>query len=240
MTDPEDGTIECSRVEVSAGIFHDEGGNAHVHPGATQNGCEGTFEAPADSGHEKNAVIALVVTATYTDTGGAGAPALLGADTHRLNPNEIQAEHFSEQSGVSVVDRVGAEGGRRTASSAPGDWIAFDPVSLKGIDELGIAYTAAGAGGLVELRLDDPVTGPLVGTADLVSTGAAGGGEAEAAIDAPDDDPHRLYLVYVQRAGGPGNNMFELDELNFAGPASRATRRRRPRSRRTGRPARSR
>ena len=97
VTDPEDGPINCSRVEVAPGIFHDEGGNAHLHPGVSENGCEGTFDAPADSGHEKNAVIALVVTATYTDDGGSGgaAPPLLGADTHRLNPNQIQAEHFN-------------------------------------------------------------------------------------------------------------------------------------------------
>ena len=219
VTDPEDGTIDCQDVEVIPGIFHDEGGNAHVHEGTRQNGCEGTFEAPAESGHEKNAVIALVVTAVYTDKGGSGgaAPPLVGADTHRLNPNQIQAEHFTGQSGVTVEDRVGAEGGRRTASSSAGDWISFDPVSLQGIDELGIRYTAAGAGGLVELRLDAP-DGPLVGTADLVTTGgASAAGEATAAIDAPDGAPHELFLVYVQRSGGPANNMFELDELNFVG-----------------------
>ena len=220
VSDPEDDPIDCSRVEVAPGIFHDEGGNAHVHPGVNENGCVGSFEAPADSGHEKNAVIALVVTATYTDDGGSGgaAPPLLGADTHRLNPNQIQAEHFNAQSGVTIEDRVGAEGGRRTASSAPGDWIYFDPVSLKGIDQLRIRYTAACAGGLVELRLDAP-DGPLVGTADLVTSGGANvAGEVTTAIDpAADDAPHRLYLVYAQRPGGPTDNLFELDELTFVG-----------------------
>src|ERR687895_149896 len=162
VTDPEDDPIDCSRVEVAPGVFHDEGGNAHVHPGVNENGCEGTFEAPADSGHEKNAVIALVVTATHAGGGAPGGapPPLLGADTHRLNPNQMQAEHFNEQSGVTIEDRVGAEGGRRTASSAPGDWIYFDPVSLKGIDELRIRYTAAaGTGGVVQLRLRAPPGG---------------------------------------------------------------------------------
>jgi cytochrome c len=92
----------------------------------------------------------------------------------------------------------------------------------------------------VELRLDAP-DGPLVGTADLVTTGGANvAGEVTTAIDAPDDDPHRLYLVYAQRPGGPTNNLFELDELTFVGRGWRATPRRRPRSRPTGRPARSR
>ena len=39
VTDPEDGTIDCDKVEVSPGVFHDEGGNAHVHPGVSTTGC---------------------------------------------------------------------------------------------------------------------------------------------------------------------------------------------------------
>ena len=63
VTDPEDGTIDCNRVSVNTGIFHDEGGNAHVHPGLNKTGCTGTIDAPAESGHEKSAIIALVLTA---------------------------------------------------------------------------------------------------------------------------------------------------------------------------------
>jgi cytochrome c len=219
VTDPEDGAIDCDEVELVPGIFHDEGGTGHVHEGVRQTGCEGVIEAPADSGHAKSAVIALVVTAVYQDHGGSGgaAPPLIGADTHFLNPNEVQAEHFTEQSGVTVVDAVGAEGGRRTSSSNAGDWIYFEPFSLKGIDQLGIRYTAGGAGGLVEVRFDAP-DGPLVGTADLVSTGGANNhGEITIPIDAPDDGTHRLYLVYAPRPGGPTTNMFQLDELTFIG-----------------------
>ena len=158
----------------------------------------------------------MVVTAAYTDEGGSGgaAPPLVGADTNKLNPNQMQAEHFAAQSGVTVVDQVGAEGGRRTASSDAGDWIAFDPLSLTGIDALRIRYTAAGAGGLVELRTG-AADGPLVGTADLVGTGGAAG-EATAAISLPAGAASQaLYLVYAQRPGGPTADLFELDELNF-------------------------
>ena len=48
VTDPEDGTIDCNRVAVNVGVFHDEGGNAHVHPGVDRTGCSGTIDAPAD------------------------------------------------------------------------------------------------------------------------------------------------------------------------------------------------
>ena len=100
VTDPEDTTINCDRVVIFPGIFHDEGGNAHVHPGVSKTGCEGFFDAPAESGHAKSANIALVLTATYTDGGGTGtAPPLEGADTARLNPKQMQAEHYNAHRG---------------------------------------------------------------------------------------------------------------------------------------------
>ena len=101
VTDPEDGTIDCSKVVVSPGIFHDEGGNAHVHPGVNKTGCEGTIQVEQESGHEKSANIALVLTATYLDNGAPGSQPLEGATTRRLNPKEIQAEHFAGQTGTS-------------------------------------------------------------------------------------------------------------------------------------------
>ena len=171
VTDPEDGNIDCSKVVVSPGIFHDEGGNAHVHPGVNKTGCEGTIQVEQESGHEKSANIALVLTATYLDNGAPGSQPLEGATTRRLNPKEIQAEHFTGQSGVTVSDNTSADGGRRVSGSEPGDSFYFEPVSLKGINKVSVRYTAAGAGGLAEFRLDSP-TGPLVGTADLVASGA--------------------------------------------------------------------
>ena len=50
VTDPEDATIDCEDVSVNVGIFHDEGGNAHVHPGVSQTGCSGVVQAPDESG----------------------------------------------------------------------------------------------------------------------------------------------------------------------------------------------
>ena len=171
VTDPEDGTIDCSKVVVSPGIFHDEGGNAHVHPGVNKTGCEGTIQVEQESGHEKSANIALVLTATYLDNGAPGSQPLEGATTRRLNPKEIQAEHYVGQTGVSVVDNASAEGGRRVGGLDVGDSFYFEPVSLKGVRSVALRYATTGAGGLAELRLDSP-TGPVVGTADLVAGGA--------------------------------------------------------------------
>ncbi|MET0684927.1 MAG: PKD domain-containing protein, partial [Solirubrobacteraceae bacterium] len=217
VTDPEDGVVDCDDVEIQPGIFHDEGGNAHVHPGVFMNGCEGTYEVPSDSGHEKSANIAVVLTATYTDGGTADADALTGADTVRLSPKQIQAEHFTAMSGIQLNDRPAAEGGRRVGFTNAGDWISFEPVSLKGIDSVKVRYTSGGAGGIVQFRLDAP-DGPVVGSAELPNSG---GWDTYAEVSAPltptDEEAHTLYLVFASLPGGATADLFDLDELTFGG-----------------------
>ncbi len=188
---------------MSPGIFHDEGGNAHVHPGVNRQGCEGTISVEQESGHEKSANIALVLTASYTDNGATGSQPLEGFATRKLNPKEIQAEHFAGQSGATAVDNTSAEGGRRVSGLDPGDSFYFEPFSLKGITKVTVRYASTGAGGLAEFRLDSP-TGPLVGTADLTASGGTSVyATASATLTAPDTGNHRLYVVAAARNGGP-------------------------------------
>ena len=52
VTDPEDGTIDCNRVTVNVGVFHDEGGNAAAHPHRPHR-LLGHDRRPAESGHEE-------------------------------------------------------------------------------------------------------------------------------------------------------------------------------------------
>ncbi len=217
VTDPEDGTIDCNKVVVSPGIFHDEGGNAHVHPGVNKTGCEGTIGVEQESGHEKSANIALVLSASYTDNGAAGSQPLEGFSTRRLNPKEIQAEHFVGQTGTTTVENTSAEGARRVSSLDPGDSFYFEPVSLKGITKLSVRYASTGAGGLAEIRLDSP-TGPLVGTADLSASGGTGVYKTVTAnLTPPDAADHRLYVVAAARSGGPTTALYDIDQLTFSG-----------------------
>ena len=217
VSDPEDGAIDCEDVVIEPGIFHDEGGNAHVHPGVLDTGCEGVYQVPADSGHEKSANIAVVLTARYTDAGATGADPLTGADTVRLSPKQIQAEHFTAMSGIQLNDRPAAEGGRRVGFTNTGDWIYFEPISLKGIDSVKVRYTSGGAGGIAEFRLDSP-TGPVVGSATLPNSG---GWDTYAEVTTPitptDEGPHKLYLVFTNLPGGANADLFDLDELTFGG-----------------------
>jgi cytochrome c len=216
VSDPEDGPIDCDKVEVFPGVFHDEGGNAHVHPGVSTTGCEGTIEVAEESGHAKSANIALVLTATYTDAGAPGSESLTGADTHRLSPKQMQVEHFNGQSGVQVADVASAEGGRSVGSADAGDWVYFDPISLGQITQATLRY-ASTTGGAVQFRLDAP-DGPIVGTAALPGTGGANAyGTVTAPIAETAAGPHRLYLVFVAQPGGATTNLFNLDELTFGG-----------------------
>ena len=217
VTDPEDTTIDCNRVTVNVGVFHDEGGNAHVHPGVDRTGCSGTIEAPADSGHEKSANIALVLVANYTDTGGApGSAPLTGASTRRLTPKTIQAEHYTNHIGTQTNTVANAEGGRTVGYADTGEWIYFEPVSLLGIDQLTIRYAAGIDGGIVDVRLDAP-DGPIVGTATLLPTASwTDFQNVTIPIDA-DDRSGRLYFTFRGRPGENPNDLFDLDEFTFIG-----------------------
>jgi cytochrome c len=219
VTDPEDTTIACDRVRLQLGLLHDAGGGAsHVHPGTSQTGCEGTFGVQPDPGHDAGALLMQVVTATYTDSGGQpGSQPLEGGVTHRLWPKTIQAEHFNDQQGLSVVDNNTARGFFRVQSVTVGDWLYFEPMNFRNIDSVSVRYSAGStAGGRLDLRLDAP-DGPVVSTLELGPTGGGNTYNDVVAPIAPTTGTHRVYLTFAQRTGGPTSNLFNLDELTFIG-----------------------
>jgi len=217
VTDPEDVTIDCSKVTVLPGTLHDEGGNAHVHDSVSKNGCSGTIDAPADSGHEKSANIALVLTATYTDTGGApGSGPLQGASTRRLTPKTMQAEHYADHTGTQTNTVGNAEGGRTVGYADQGEWIYFEPVSLKAIDELTIRYAAGFEGGMLDVRLGAP-DGQVVGTATLMPTASWTDFQDVTIPLAASESSGRLYFTFRGRPGQRTTDLFDLDEFTFVG-----------------------
>jgi cytochrome c len=206
VTDPEDGSIDCSRVRSQSGIFHDEGGSPHVHPGPEQTGCTGTAEIPLDSGHSPSAKLAFTVQASYTDRGGEpGAPELSGSTLAFYNPKTMQAEHHSRQSGTQLVS-----GGARVGFVDSGDWISYTPMDLGDIGEIALDYASGSQGGFVEVRLDAP-DGPVVGRVDTPNSG--GWGVVRRArvtgVDVP-DGAHEVFFVF-----GGGNSVLDLDRIAF-------------------------
>ncbi|MBP2335085.1 glucose/arabinose dehydrogenase/PKD repeat protein [Saccharothrix coeruleofusca] len=206
VTDPEDGQVDCSKVTVEYILGHD----SHGHPLSRATGCEGVIATPSDGGHGMDANIFGVINASYTDTGAPGAPALTGSDEVILQPKDKQAEFFTTMQGVQVVEAGEAEGDKRVGHIDDGDWIAFDPVNLAGVDAIGYRVSSGGSGGVIEVRVDSP-DGALV---QQVAVPATGGWDNYVDIaPAPITDPggtHRLFLVF--RGSG---SLFDVDAIRF-------------------------
>jgi len=80
----------------------------------------------------------------------------------------------------------------------------------------GESARGAGGTGAVEIHLD-AVDGPVLTTVTIAATANA---TTYASQTFPLDDPgglHKVYLVFRPVAGGPGNNFFNLNWVEFGG-----------------------
>jgi glucose/arabinose dehydrogenase len=199
VTDPEDATIDCSRVLWTYALGHD---NTHAHPLFSGSGCTAVIETQSEAGHGETENIYGQIGASYTDAGSATAPALSGDDVTLLNPRELQAEHADATNGTSIVDDATAHAVRKVTSFDAGDWLAYDPVNLVGIT--GVEARATGTGTLA-LRWGSADAEPFL-TIDVASAAGAWQ-EASAPLVAVPEGTDRLY---VTSTGG-----VELDQLEF-------------------------
>jgi glucose/arabinose dehydrogenase len=202
-SDPEDGTVDCTKVTVTYLLGHD----SHAHQITSKTGCSGTLTVPADGEHDSAANIFGVFVASYTDKGG-----LTGTSQRTLQPRHRQGEHFGTQSGgIQVATHANAEGGATAGFIDNGDWISFRPYNLSTATRFTARVASAGAGGTIEVR-SGSATGPLHGTATVANTG---GWETyvdvSTALTNVPSGPTQLYLVFK---GGAGN-LFDVDAFTF-------------------------
>ncbi|MFB7892262.1 PQQ-dependent sugar dehydrogenase [Microbacterium sp. NPDC056044] len=156
VTDAEDQTIDCSRVLWSYGLGHD---NTHTHPLFTGSGCTAVIETALEAGHGETENIYGQIGASYTDGGGAVAPALVGDDAVLLNPRDLEAEHADARTGgTSVAEDEHASAHGKLAGLVAGESLTYDPINLGGIT--GVELRAAGVG-TVELRWNDANATPF-------------------------------------------------------------------------------
>ncbi|RIV38051.1 ThuA domain-containing protein [Micromonospora radicis] len=218
VTDPEDGPIDCGRVEVTFVLGHDD----HGHGGANAFGCSGVLPTdPDDAGH--GGYIYGVISASYTDNGANGQPALTTIGQQVIQDKLQQVEFARDQSGTTVGNSADVGGGQQRGSLDPGDWIAINgTVNLKNMDSVtlrtsgGSAATAGQPRFAVEYRRDSP-TGPLLGTATVNATT---GNNAFTNTTVPITDPgdtFRLYLVFRTVPGGPASGFGNLNWVQFNG-----------------------
>jgi len=101
--------------------------------------------------------------ATLRVDGDRIAPRGLGADTRAID--------FDDYSGVDLVDESKVRGD--AVGAGAGDWVKFTDADLRsGARSFQAQVSRAAAGtASIQIRLDDPVNGRVVGTATVPSTG---------------------------------------------------------------------
>jgi glucose/arabinose dehydrogenase/PKD repeat protein len=216
VTDPEDGTIDCTKVKVTFIVGHD----SHGHPQTSTTGCSGTLQTLADGEHDPNANIFGVIDAEYTDQGAAGQPALTAHDQHVVQPSHRQGEHYSASAGVDVISHGPAHGGKTVGNIENGDWISFTPYALSNATRFTARVSSAGAGGTIEVRAGS-TTGTLLGTATVPVTG---GWETFQDVTASlSNQPAGSTSLHLVFKGGSGA-LFDVDEFSFTttGPTTRS------------------
>ena len=195
VTDPEDASINCNDIQVTFVLGHD----THGHAEASTTGCTGFLPTEADDvAHGGN--VFGVISATYTDKGASGGvPSLTATGQIQMRQKHQEVEHVVTQSGTNTATNTDGGAGVHRASLAAGDWIQLNgPFNLSRIDSVTFRYADAAAGrtvgsplAAIEVR-QDSTTGPILTTANLLSTGGtADVGEP----DVPDRDDRQARAV---------------------------------------------
>ncbi|MEV1011389.1 ThuA domain-containing protein [Streptomyces sp. NPDC049881] len=215
VTDPEDGTIDCNNVIVNPALGHDD----HEHPTTDLRGCQGTLDTSNLGGHPEGADLWYVLNARYTDRGATGTGALTGYGRAVLQPRHKQAEYYHAQAGTRIVSQAGAENGQRIGDISNGDWIAFDTMSVEGVNSVSYRFSSPSGGGSIQLRADSP-TGTLLATTPVTSTGGWDTYQSTPSVPvAALSGTHRLYLVFTTTS----DNSFDVDAIQFGAPSGYET-----------------
>jgi PKD repeat protein len=226
VTDPEESSINCDDVQVTFVLGHD----THGHAEQTSTGCTGFLQTIAsDVTHGGN--VFGVVSAQYSDKGGSNgqAPSLTGFAQANVRQKRQEVEFVVNQSGTSTAtntDTTGFNGAVHRSGIGQSDWLQLNgPIDLFQIDSVSFRYADAAAGraagsplAAVDLR-QDSITGPVIATATLTSTGGtAVWSTTSVPITNAASGAHELFLTFRTVTGGAtGGNLFNLNWAEFGG-----------------------
>jgi PKD repeat protein len=232
VTDPEDGTVNCNDVTVTFVLGHD----THGHAEQSSTGCTGFLQTdPEDVSHGGN--VFGVISATYADKGGSAgqAPSLSTTTQVQLRQKHQEVEHVVNQSGTATATNTDGAGGVHRSSLAAGDWLQLNgPFNLFQADSITFRVADTAPGGnppaaprtvgsplaAVEIR-QDSITGPILTTVNLTSTGsttAALAWNSQTFPLPPSSGKHELFFVFRAVTGGAtGGNLFNLNWAEFNG-----------------------
>lgn len=221
VTDPEDGTVNCSEVSVTFVLGHD----THGHAEQTTTGCAGILQTVAEDVLHGGNVFG-VVSASYTDHGGpGGAPPLTTTEENRIRQQLQEVEFVVTESGTNTALNNDVVAGLHRGSLGDGDWIQLNgPFNL--LDILSVSFRVADAAegrtpgsplAAIEVH-QDAVNGPIVMTANLVSTGGTATWTTQT-FPISLSGTHELFLVFrAVPDGATGGDLFNLNWLDFDGP----------------------
>ena len=125
VTDPEDASIDCIRVIVTFVLGHD----THGHAEQSVTGCSGVLHDRRRRTSSHGGNVFGVVSASYTDTGGAGGTRPIsddGAEEHppeapggRVRGHPVRHQHGDHDRRAAAA-RTAAASRRATGSSSTG------------------------------------------------------------------------------------------------------------------------
>ena len=228
VTDPEDGAINCAEVQVTFVLAHDTHG--HAEGGTT--GCSGVLHTDAnDVSHGGN--VGGVVSVSYTDhgVGHDNVQTLTTIAQTFIRQKHQEVEFVVNQSGTNTATNndggpsAPPSPGVHRGSLTAGDWIQLNgPFNLLNISSITYRVADAAAGrtagsplAAIEVH-QDSLTGPIVQTDNLVSTGGTAVWTSQT-FPISLSGTHELYLVFRAVTGGStGNNLFNLNWAEFVGP----------------------
>ena len=220
VTDPEDPPINCNDVAVKFVLGHD----THGHELVSQTGCSGSLPTAADDASHGGNVFG-VISAEYTDKGAeGGVPPLKTISQHAIRQKHQEVEHVVNQSGTNTATNTDGGAGVHRGSLSNNDWIQLNgPFNLINIDSItfrvadgGNGRTAGSPLAAIEVH-QDSITGPILTTANLVSTGGTGTWTSQT-FPISMSGTHELFLVFRSVTGGAtGGNLFNLNWAEFVG-----------------------
>jgi PKD repeat protein len=218
VTDAEDGGFDCNRVTATYVLGHDTHGHAEED---SPSGCTGVLHTdPTDVFHGGN--VFGVISATYTDRNQSLPLSATGQQTIRQKHQEVEVA--VNQSGTNTAATSDVGGGTHRGSIAAGDWIQLNgPFNLVNINSITFRVADAAAGrtagtplAAVDVR-QDSITGPVIATANLTSTGGTTVWSSQT-VPIAMSGLHEVFLTFREvPTGATGGNLFNLNWTEFVG-----------------------
>ncbi len=225
VTDPEDGQIDCNKVEVTFVLIHE----THGHGEDNHLGCTGTLQTSAEDASHGGGLAGGIV-ATYTDTGGGGQAVLTGRAETVVQLKRQELEFVQALFGVSTTIPPAPEDngtGSAITSLDPGDWVALNRrFNLAHMNKT-ITFRYAGGSAaqpvgsdrmVVEIRDGSP-TGAVLQTVTLKSTGTNNNTYTSQTFPLDFTGSKQLYLVFraASGAGAPTSGLGLINWVEFSG-----------------------